>query len=630
MFYWDYRVAFANDSRHTCEWNARGNCESQQTTTNYNKLEQMKRIFEFADDKSNKFWTIETNGNEFTVTFGKTGTAGQSQTKSFADEAACEKEAEKSIREKTRKGYVEQGEGVRPDVSSKAEKQTEPSAYPEYTAPGDVDLNALDFVVDVNDVRSTGSVLQHHIKNFKKMLANMDGDTMLDYGTVDDGVFTPLANDNSGCSEETFIDAAVTHKELFPLLEQYADLILKATKKEDTSGPWTSEETILGQFLFPALANADKKYLPLLKDFMLSSVEIKCSARFKADFDRQLESIETKYGKDPNEKFVKNFKKWLTKLEVGVDAYLANPGPHNKKEHLKYSPHKMQDVYAYRGYQMRQDDYPVFLEVFKELLTSPKGPGRARLTRNAYHILDRYGLRIPYKNVEQMAADLIEGRPAPSFMDVAQLNEPEWDYWEKCYGVDGMEIKNQRDGLHGITAYGLTRRNMDVKSADGFQRALSDVVDHFDQYTKEWEIEGEACIGWRDGKIVDGWGKKDVSGNTEEFFTHAARYPSLAGIMEKYIVKLTQYNNLGNPLLTSYVCYPYPEGWVAAAVLTGFDAVKYEDVLLQYLKSIPREYWMLGVTMYRNLPENLLKIWKEMGVEPNIPGVKAEFPEFVQ
>jgi|GEM_PF-3489997 len=70
---------------------------------------KVKRTFEFNDEKSSKFWTIETNNSELSVTFGKIGTKGQTQTKSFADEYACTKEAEKLIREKTKKGYVEQG-----------------------------------------------------------------------------------------------------------------------------------------------------------------------------------------------------------------------------------------------------------------------------------------------------------------------------------------------------------------------------------------------------------------------------------------------------------------------------------------------------------------------------------------
>jgi uncharacterized protein (TIGR02996 family) len=65
------------------------------------------RTFEYKDDKSNKFWSIELQGNQFTVTFGRIGTAGQTQVKTFPDEAAAQKEHDKLIREKLGKGYVE-------------------------------------------------------------------------------------------------------------------------------------------------------------------------------------------------------------------------------------------------------------------------------------------------------------------------------------------------------------------------------------------------------------------------------------------------------------------------------------------------------------------------------------------
>jgi predicted DNA-binding WGR domain protein len=35
----------------------------------------------YQDEKSNKFWRIETDGASFTVTFGKIGTSGQTQAK---------------------------------------------------------------------------------------------------------------------------------------------------------------------------------------------------------------------------------------------------------------------------------------------------------------------------------------------------------------------------------------------------------------------------------------------------------------------------------------------------------------------------------------------------------------------
>lgn len=65
------------------------------------------RRFEFVDGGSAKFWEITTSGNDVTVRFGRLGTQGQTQTKSFADAAAAARHAEKLIGEKTKKGYVE-------------------------------------------------------------------------------------------------------------------------------------------------------------------------------------------------------------------------------------------------------------------------------------------------------------------------------------------------------------------------------------------------------------------------------------------------------------------------------------------------------------------------------------------
>ena len=65
------------------------------------------RTFEFHDDKSSKFWNIDLQGSQFTVTFGKTGTKGQTQIKQFADAAGAQKEHDKLVKQKLGKGYVE-------------------------------------------------------------------------------------------------------------------------------------------------------------------------------------------------------------------------------------------------------------------------------------------------------------------------------------------------------------------------------------------------------------------------------------------------------------------------------------------------------------------------------------------
>lgn len=65
------------------------------------------RRFEFVAGTSQKFWEISIEEKSFTVRFGRIGTAGQSQTKSFADQEKAKRESEKLIAEKVKKGYVE-------------------------------------------------------------------------------------------------------------------------------------------------------------------------------------------------------------------------------------------------------------------------------------------------------------------------------------------------------------------------------------------------------------------------------------------------------------------------------------------------------------------------------------------
>jgi uncharacterized protein (TIGR02996 family) len=65
------------------------------------------RTFAYSDASSHKFWNIELQGPRFTVTFGKQGTAGTKQEKTFPDEAAARKEHDKLIAEKLKKGYKE-------------------------------------------------------------------------------------------------------------------------------------------------------------------------------------------------------------------------------------------------------------------------------------------------------------------------------------------------------------------------------------------------------------------------------------------------------------------------------------------------------------------------------------------
>jgi uncharacterized protein (TIGR02996 family) len=92
------------------------------------------RSFTYTDDKSNKFWNIEVQGRSFTVTFGKVGSKGQTQTKDFADAKAAEKEAGKLIVKKIMKGYQETTpaplcpQGKSPAPAEKSAPAAEPTA----------------------------------------------------------------------------------------------------------------------------------------------------------------------------------------------------------------------------------------------------------------------------------------------------------------------------------------------------------------------------------------------------------------------------------------------------------------------------------------------------------------------
>ena len=88
------------------------------------------RTFHCTEAGASKFWTIATtdDGKTFTVTFGKIGTAGQTKEKSFPTAEACAKETEKLIREKTGKGYIEQG--VSAAASTAAKQTATPAAAP--------------------------------------------------------------------------------------------------------------------------------------------------------------------------------------------------------------------------------------------------------------------------------------------------------------------------------------------------------------------------------------------------------------------------------------------------------------------------------------------------------------------
>lgn len=70
----------------------------------------MIKNLRFKDQKSDKFWRVETAGCELVVNWGKTGTAERYDIKEFDTAEQCEKQAAKLVASKQKKGYVDMPE----------------------------------------------------------------------------------------------------------------------------------------------------------------------------------------------------------------------------------------------------------------------------------------------------------------------------------------------------------------------------------------------------------------------------------------------------------------------------------------------------------------------------------------
>jgi predicted DNA-binding WGR domain protein len=89
-----------------------------------------KRMFEFVEGSSAKFWEIWRDGEEVRTRYGRIGSDGQTTVKSEGDEAKAQKLYDKLIKEKTGKGYVEKTAGAPAPTTAAA-----PAAAPAPKAP---------------------------------------------------------------------------------------------------------------------------------------------------------------------------------------------------------------------------------------------------------------------------------------------------------------------------------------------------------------------------------------------------------------------------------------------------------------------------------------------------------------
>lgn len=97
----------------------------------------------FKDGSSDKFWNIELDGSSHTVNFGRTGTMGQTQTKSFDDDEAARKSYDKLIAEKVKKGYVDI-DGSTPVAAAAETSEPKPKAKATKAKPAEPKAAAVE------------------------------------------------------------------------------------------------------------------------------------------------------------------------------------------------------------------------------------------------------------------------------------------------------------------------------------------------------------------------------------------------------------------------------------------------------------------------------------------------------
>ncbi|MBL0303027.1 MAG: DUF4240 domain-containing protein [Cytophagaceae bacterium] len=107
----------------------------------------------FQDDSSNKFWRVSVENSTLTVVFGKIGTAGRADLKEFQTNLEAEKEANKLVAEKMKKGYKDDdnthfSESDFWNIIERAKKSSE----------GDADYQA-DLVTELLSSRPTSEII---------------------------------------------------------------------------------------------------------------------------------------------------------------------------------------------------------------------------------------------------------------------------------------------------------------------------------------------------------------------------------------------------------------------------------------------------------------------------------------
>lgn len=183
---------------------------------------------EFQEGTSNKFWKIEVNGNTFTVTFGKVGTAGKSQQKNFDSPEEAQKEADKLVASKRKKGYIDVGK--------------------------DISVN------DMQQIETRERQLNLLIKKIEEFVDNQSSETLRYYPYALQTIMGDINDEND------LYNLIIQYPKLRPNVLRVFDALMISFGKRNIL--WVDDETQAGLSLATHFALANKYDVPMLTRFI--------------------------------------------------------------------------------------------------------------------------------------------------------------------------------------------------------------------------------------------------------------------------------------------------------------------------------------------------------------------------
>lgn len=200
----------------------------------------MKETLIYKDQKSDKFWQIEVNGKEHTITYGKSGSKGTTKTKLFEVSEDALEDAKKLLASKLKKGYISI-EGSKTNTYMPPNDDTN-----EFNVDWEDEKAVISFmdwlVNNVDDIERREGYSFYRIKNEKKEFIKP---------SKEDPYFNGQYCGNKNVY--AFFRKISQYESVLPKLQKYVTTV--------DGDKWFDEETPLGLLAALTLALADKKYI---------------------------------------------------------------------------------------------------------------------------------------------------------------------------------------------------------------------------------------------------------------------------------------------------------------------------------------------------------------------------------